>query len=392
LDRDPNTGKRRQKWITVKGTKKEAERELNRLLVEADRGMVGAAPAMTSADFLAQWLKEHAEPNLSPKTYARYSGLVRLNIAPYIGRVRLDRLQPSHLLKLQAELREAPRNDGRPGKLSPTTRLHAHRVLHTALEYAVRWKLIPSNPAASVDGPSQAKREMRYFEPEQALAVLEAAEAEGPKWHAFFAVEMTTGLRLGEMIGLRWRDVNLNNGTLVVRQTIQRVPGVGRVTKAPKTDSSRRPVALGADVIALLRKHRAAQNELRLAAGAAWPDNDLVFPSDLGTPVEDNIIRKIFRRVCRRAGVEPIRFHDLRHTSASLLLEGGVDMKVISERLGHSSIRVTADLYSHVSARLQKSAADTIEGMLRRPKPADSADGGAPAPIALAMPAAAESR
>jgi len=166
----------------------------------------------------------------------------------------------------------------------------------------VKWRLIPVNPAAAVDPPSPARGEMRTFDAQQATAVLEVAAAEGVRWQAFFAVAMTTGLRLGELIGLRWQDVDLTRGTLAVRRTIQRLPKVGVMVKEPKTAGSRRPVALGADVIALLGQHRAAQDEVRRALGTAWQEGDLVFPGDDGSPIGYWPTRQAFGRICARAG------------------------------------------------------------------------------------------
>ncbi len=206
---------------------------------------------------------------------------------------------------------------------------------------------------------------MKLFDVQQAQASLAASEAEGVKWRAFFTLAITTGLRLGEVLGLRWVDVDLDARVLRVQQNIQRVKGQGLIAMAPKTGGSRRPVDLGQDVVALLRKHRADQTAQRLQMGPLWKDQGLVFPSETGSPLEPSRVHRVFTRTCEAAGVPRIRPYDLRHTAATLMGGNQVPLKVISERLGHSDVSLTLRTYSHVFPTLQASAADTMDCLLR---------------------------
>lgn len=363
LEPDPVTGKRRQKWETFHGTKKEAEKELTRLLSLVDQNKLEADARMTLVQFLERWLIDYAASR-APSTYRRYQQLVRNQVAPHLGNVRLDRLTPSHLVRLFTTLRDSDRLDGR-GKLSSQTQMHTYRMLHTALECARKWRILSYNPMEDVEPPTVSRPEMRTFTVEQAKSFLDASVAEGLKWQAFFTLALMGGLRMGELKGLRWQDIDLDAATLKVQQSTSRVTGVGRITRQPKTAGSRRPIALGEDIIGLLRRYKAEQNTERLALGPLWKDHNLVFPSQVGTPLEDKRIREVFFRICDAAGVPRLRPYDLRHTSASLLLAAGVHVKVVSERLGHSSVNLTLSTYSHTLPTLHKDAARTLEKMLK---------------------------
>jgi integrase len=242
---------------------------------------------------------------------------------------------------------------------------HAYRILHTALECAVSWKLIPSNPAERVKAPKVESTQRPTFSVDQAKALLSAAAASGTKWHAVFHLAITTGLRPGEMMGLRWADVDLAAGILRVQQASQRVRRVGRITKAPKSATGRRTVDLGSDVIALLYRHRVEQNTTRLQMGPLWKDSDLVFPSEVGTPLEPTRVHKVFTKLCSEAHVPRIRPYDLRHTSASLALADGHSLKVVQERLGHTSASLTLATYAHVLPTTHGAVAEGVDTMLR---------------------------
>lgn len=215
-----------------------------------------------------------------------------------------------------------------------------------------------------VEAPRVARSEMRTFTSEQARTFLDASVGEGLKWQTFFTLALMEGLRIGELKGLRWLDVDLDTATLRMQRTTSRVIGMGLVTRQPKTAGSRRPIALGEEIVALLRHHKVEQNAERLALGPLWQDHNLVLPSQVGTALEDKRIREVFFRICDSAGVPRLRPYDLRHTSASLLLAAGVHVKVVSERLGHSSINLTLSTYSHTLPTLHKDAANTLERLL----------------------------
>lgn len=365
LGKDPATGIYKRKWETVHGTRREAEKRLAELLVELDRGTLSVSPKMTVATYLEQWLHDYVKPNLSATTYDRYRIVVQHQIVPYIGTLQLDKLKPAHLAHLLARLNEAPRSDGKPGTLATGTLQKVMTVLQSALRSAVKWQLISSNPATKIDKPSGTSPEMRAFTVEQAAAFLQAAKNADPQWHAFFTVAITTGLRLGELLGLRWSDLDLTHHMLRVAQTVQYPRGQGWIVKPPKTAMSRRQVVLGPDVTAILTTQKAGQNERRLLLGAEWHDHDLVFTSRYGEPLRKKAIYMAFERICALAGVPRIRIHDLRHTSATIMLVAGVHPKIVSERLGHSDISTTLKIYSHLTATLQQAAAETIDTLLR---------------------------
>ena len=364
LEPDPTTGERRVKRETLHGSKKDAEVRLTEMLSLADQRMLGVDAKTTAGDYLDRWLDDYAKAK-APKTYQRYQEIVTNWLKPYLGNKKLTKLTTADIVHLVAKLREAPRRDRKPGKLSPQSVKHALRCLHIALACAVKWQLIPRNPADGVDAPSAPRIEMRTFDVDQAQRFLAATGAEGLKWTAFFTVSMTTGLRLGEIIGLRWVDVDLDRGVLRVQQAIQRLNKVGIIVKPPKTAGSRRPIAIGADVVSLVRKHRVSQAATRLQMGPIWKESGLVFPSETGSPLCDKTIRTVFTRTCERAGVPRIRLYDLRHTAASLLLAGGTHPKIVAERLGHSTVNLTLNTYSHVLPTLQADAAETMDRLLR---------------------------
>lgn len=360
----PENGRRRQKWETFHGTKREAERRLTELLALVDQRKLGADTKMTLAAFLERWLQDYASAK-APKTCERYRQLVRNQIVPHLGDVRLDKLTPSHIVRLLAILREAPKGNRREGTLSPQTLRHVYTCLHVALGCAVKWQLLAVNPADAVDAPPLHRLEMRTFTVEQARDFLAAAAEEGAKWHAYFYLAITAGLRTAELKGLRWQDVDLDKGAINVQRTIQRVSRIGRVVRQPKTAGSRRPVPLDGTAVALLRRHRAEQAAYRLQMGPLWQDQGLVFASEVGTAIEDCRIHKVFTRVCHLAGVPRIRPYDLRHCCATFLLAAGVHPKVVAERLGHSSVNLTLTTYSHVLPTLQQDAAETLGRLLK---------------------------
>jgi integrase len=280
-----------------------------------------------------------------------------VHLIPTLGRVRLTDLQPQHLRALYA--------DRLAKGLSATTVGHIHAVLHSALKGAERDGLVPRNVAALVSRPRVVRREMKTLSPDETRAFVQAAS--GDRLEAFYIVAVTTGMRLGELLALRWRDLELDASRLSVCATLQRT-GQGFEFAETKTPQSRRRVALGSTAVAALRRHRAVQNAERLAAGPAWQDHDLVFANEVGGPLDgSNLQRRSFLPLLKRVALPRIRFHDLRHTAATLLLGRGVHPKVVSEMLGHSQIGVTLDLYSHVTPTMQRDATAAVDAILTGP-------------------------
>ncbi|MGK2964451.1 MAG: tyrosine-type recombinase/integrase, partial [Tepidiformaceae bacterium] len=267
------------------------------------------------------------------------------------GKVKLGAVTPQHLQALYNKLL------GRG--LSPASVVRTHAILHSALKQAMRWNLIPRNPAEAARPPAMTRPEMRYLDRTQVQLLLETAT--DPTMRALYSVAATAGLRRGEIVGLRWSDIDLERRVLTVQRTAHRVRGMGIVFGEPKTRAGRRSVRLSAVSVAYLRTHRAAQNEHRLRIGPAWNDNDLVFTSAVGTPIEEARVTRLFQRDLDRAGLPRIRMHDLRHTAATLLIEEGVNMKAVQAALGHATIGITMDTYAHVTPAMQDSVAEAMD-------------------------------
>jgi integrase len=357
------TGRRQRVTATVAGSKRDAQRRLTELLAQADQQRLGATPRMTLAEYLDVWLRDYTATK-APKTQRVYRDLVR-HVVPRLGSVPIGRLTPSHLVGLFSALREVPRHDGN-GTLALTTVHAVYRVLRTALNTAVRWQLLTRSPLDGVDPPSVPRQEMKCFDAHQARRFLAAADEEGTRWGALFTVLLQTGCRPGELKALRWEDLDLATGRLYIRRHVQRLPGHGFVVGDTKTASGRRALTLGPDVVGLLRRHRAEQAECRLRAGPLWHNLGLVFPSEVGGYLEAARVTRVFRRICDRANLPRIRLYDLRHTSATLLLASGVDLKTVSERLGHTDATLVLTTYGHTLPGAQEAASRTLEELLKR--------------------------
>ncbi len=331
-------------------TRQDVARKLIEVFRDRDRGLPIVAERQTLAQYLVSWLDAKAH-QLDVATQERYGQLIRLHILPVLGKAALTKLNAQQVQALYA-------NKISEG-LSARTVRQLHVVLKSALKSAVRLGIVQFNVCERVDPPRPSRSELHPLTPEQAQAFLRATH--GDRLEALFVLAVHTGMRQGELLGLRWSDVILDSATLQVRGTLQRVPGHKRI-KDPKTASSRRRVTLSAQAVEALRAHRTRQLAERIALGPEWSDEDLVFPGPSGHPLNyRGMTDDHFKRALRRADVPEIRFHDLRHTCATLLLLGGVHPKIVSEMLGHSTISITLDTYSHVLPTMQRDAAATLE-------------------------------
>jgi integrase len=360
---DPVTGERMRKFVSVKGTRRDAERALTEAIHRQNTGLDIDYAKLSVAEYLNRWLKDYAATNVSTATLVRYNGIVANHLAPAIGRIQLGDLRPAHIQRAYAEdLSVQGRKDRRAGGLSARTVLQHHRVLREALAHAVRWQLIARNPADAVAPPKPARHEMRVLNREEAQALL--ATATGDPLFTLIHVALATAARLGELLALRWSDMDAQTGTLRIVRTAQRLPGQGIVFHTPKTHRSIRPIALSPVTLRILKTHRVAQAEDRLAVGSSYDNDDLVFANALGRPLDGTAVTKRFQRLAVRAELGHLRFHDLRHTAATLMLSAGTHVKVVSERLGHATINITLDTYSHVLPDMQRDAAIALDALL----------------------------
>lgn len=354
LGRDRDTGKRRQRWHSGFKTRKDAERQLAEIVTQLERGTYVAPSKENLESFLRGWLAS-SKSTLRPNSWAAYESAVRLHVIPRIGHVRLQEVSPGLLNSLYAGLLtggDMRRKNG--GGLSPTTVGFVHTVLGRAMKDAVRWGHLSRNPAALSSPPRKERPQLAAWSSEEARTFLRAAAADllQPVWY----LALATGMRRSELLGLRWVDVDLAASQLSVTQVLTSFGGKATVRLGPpKTTSSRRRIALDADTVGVLRRH-----SLRSVPN----DRDLVFTESDGSPIYPQNLSQRFEAAVRRAGVRPIRFHDLRHTHATLALQAGINPKVVQERLGHSSIAMTLDVYSHVTPSMQEEAAERIGALI----------------------------
>jgi len=341
------SGKRKRKYLYGE-TRAEVANQLTRVLNEKVQGLPVAVERQTVAQFLTGWL-DSAQPSIRPRTFERFEGIVRLHIIPTLGRFRLDRLRAQHV---QALLNRK----GREG-LSAQSVKHIRTVLSIALNRAVKWNMIGRNVAALTDAPKIEREPVATLSLEEARKLLDAAS--GDRLEGLLSVALAVGLRRGEALGLSWSDVDLDAGVIRVSHSLQRVGGRLQLV-APKTSQSRRSIAIPEVVVKALRRHRARQSEDRLAAGSGWQDSGLIFTSRVGTPIEPRNMIRAFKGLLKKAGLPAARFHDLRHTAASILLAQGVHPRAVMEILGHSRISLTMDTYSHVMPSVLREAADKM--------------------------------
>ncbi len=336
----------RKRHYVYGATRAEAQAKLDDIRQRVRGGQPAKDASGTLGAYLERWLREGLTEH-KPTTRDNYATMIRKHINPAIGGVRLDRLSP---LDVQGLV-----NAKRSTHSASTVRL-IFAVLHRALEQAVEWELMARNPAAKVKRPRPGAPHERFLTTAEASTLLDAAR--GSRMYALVAVALAIGLRRGEALALRWADVDLDGGSITVRRTLSRVGGELLFT-TPKSGKSR-TVPLPAPSLRALREHRQALLAERMSLGPAWEDNDLVFPSRLGTPAEPRNVLREFHALVARAGIPAARFHTLRHSCGALLVAQGVHLQVVAEILGHSDIRITSAVYAHVGEQLQRDAAERM--------------------------------
>jgi integrase len=366
LGTDPATGKRRIATQTVRGARKEAERELRRLLHSLDIGEHVDPNRITVREWLATWF-DTVRAEVAPKTHERYGDIVNHFLAPMLGNLQLAKLAPVHIQEAYNGWAVAGRRDGKEGGLSPRTRRHIHRILSAALGRAIEQQLITRNPCDAFRKrlPKVERREMTTLSVDQAQRLFAAIRHTRVYWPVLIA--LATGARRGEILALRWRNVDLDRGDLRVVESLEQTKS-GLRFKAPKNEKAR-AITIPAFAIEELRRLKREQAEELLGLGVRQNGDTLLCARADGEAMQPRSLTHEFTRLVIRAKDLPrVRFHDLRHSHATQLLLAGVHPKVAQERLGHSTISVTLDLYSHVTATMQEEAAAKLDASFRGAK------------------------
>jgi integrase len=357
--RDPETGERKRRWHSFTGTKREAQVECARLLTEQKAGTAVDPSRTTVAAFLERWL-EHMQSQVSPRSHERYAELCRKNLAPLLGNLKLTKLQPAHISTAYAKALTSGRRDG-SGGLSARTVTHMHRVLRQALQQAVQWQMLSRNPADACKPPKIERKPMRTYDLAQTAELLAAMR--GTRFFIPVVLGALCGLRRGEIAALRWGQVDLDKGQLAVVQSAEQTRSGVRY-KEPKSGRTR-TIALSATVVEELRAHRIRQAQELLRLGLRSTDASFVCAREDGQPLQPLTLTHDWGRKLSKTALPRIRFHDLRHAHATHLLSSGVRPKVASERLGHSKVGITLDLYSHVLPGMQEDAVARVDDALR---------------------------
>jgi integrase len=337
-------------------TKEEARANKRQAMADADQGLVFDAENLKVGEYLDRWLLDSVLDTVRQRTYERYESIVRVHIKPALERVKLKALTPNHVRGLYRQKLDSG--------LAPRSVNYIHVTLHKALSQAVSDGLVPRN-AANVKAPRPEKPEIKPLSPDQSRKLIATAHEIGDRFEALYVLALHSGLREGELLGLRWDDVDLTGttATLQVRRTLSETR-TGHIFEKPKNGNGR-SVRCSQKATEAIRTPRACQNEERLRVGSLWQDNGLVFPTTTGTTMSGtNLLGRHFKPLLKRAGLPPIRLHDLRHTCATILLVAGKHPKYVQELLGHASISITLDTYSHVIEGMDGGLAEAMDEAL----------------------------
>ena len=354
--RDPATGKRRRKWHSFIGTKRKAQDECARLISSLQGGTYLEPAKATVRQFLDRWL-EHIKPRVSPRTHERYGEIVRKNLNPLLGAVVLTKLRPMQISDAYAKALSSGRRNGKGG-LAPSTVRYLHVILKASMRQAVRWQMLARNPVDAVDPPKIERGTMRTYDLAQTADLIDATR--GTRMTITVILAVLCGLRRGEIAALRWRNINLDVAQLAVTESAEQTRAGVRYKK-PKSGKGR-TVALSARVVSELRSHRVQQAQELLKLGVPLTDDAFVVAQADGCPLQPRTITHKWHQLLANNKTLPrIRFHDLRHAHATHMLSSGVHPKIASERLGHSKVGITMDLYSHVMPGMQEDAAARVD-------------------------------
>ena len=365
---------RHQKTVHCKN-KSEAQTELAKFLTQVESGLVVDGSVPTFAQFVEIWTRDYALKELAPSTYYRYKRMLETRITPYFGHYKLDKIRPTDimrfydLLEQDTQLVRKKNNNGKKTRkpLSQKTILEHHRLLSAMLHKAVYWQLIISNPAERVQPPKTKKPIRPHYDEDQTRILvdnLEKLTGNNIKYRVAILLDIFTGARLGELVGLEWNDIDLKNGIININKSSQYLSQKGVFTKSPKTESSIRDVLIPDFIVSLLEEYKLWYEEQKLICGDFWYESDRLFVQDNGKPIHPSTISKWFEKFVKQIGLPVINFHGLRHTNATLLIAQQVDVATVSARLGHAQITTTYNFYVHPLKSHNKMAGNVLENLL----------------------------
>ena len=360
---------------TVHGTKKDAQVELAKFVTEVQNGLVVDGKSLKFSEFTEIWKRDYGSKELAPSTYKRYCRMLETRLLPYFGHFYINKIRPTDIMKFYDLLekdtllvRKKGNNGSKTKKpLSGKTILEHHRLLRAMLHRAVYWQLIVANPAERVQPPKARKPKRKSYDDEQTKILLENLEllpSEDAKYKVAIILTVFTGVRLGELMGLEWQDVDFKNGILSINRSSQYLADMGVFTKVPKTESSIREIAIPEFIISLLEEYKLWYEEQKSIYGELWTNSDRLFVQADGKPMHPSTISKWFVRYVAQIGLPVINFHGLRHTNASLLVAQNIDIAIISARLGHAQISTTLNFYVHPLLSHNRKAGYALENLL----------------------------
>ena len=360
---------------TVHGTKKDVEVELAKFVTEVQNGLIIDGKSLKFSEFTEIWKRDYGSKELAPSTYKRYCRILETRLLPYFGHFYINKIRPTDIMKFydllekDTQLVRKKGNNGSKTKkpLSGKTILEHHRLLRAMLHKAVYWQLIVTNPAERVQPPKARKPKRRSYDDEQTKILLENLELlpnEDTKYKVAIILTVFTGVRLGELMGLEWQDVDFKNGIISINRSSQYLADMGVFTKVPKTESSIREIAIPEFIISLLEEYNLWYEEQKSICGELWTNSDRLFVQADGKPMHPSTISKWFVKYVGQIGLPVINFHGLRHTNASLLVAQNIDIAVISARLGHAQISTTLDFYVHPLLSHNRKAGYALENLL----------------------------
>lgn len=363
-------GRQIVKTKTIKATSdREANKEYNIFAAEVQQGTLTHIGKYKLAEFAQTWFQDYCKKNLAPKTQSSYQNHLEKRIIPALGHIDMNKLRPQHIMKFVDHLQENGRRmDGKDGLLSGESILYCFRVLSSMLQDAVQWQIIVSNPCTRVKPPKAGHTEIELLNEEDLARMLQFLIDEPLKYRTIVMLAIDSGLRLGELMGLKWVDIDFEKGTLSVNKSNQALSGKGVFTKDPKNKSSVRRIALSDSLIDLLKLYKKEQIEQKFMLANKWVDEGWLFTKWNGLPMFPTTPSQWFRKFLKRHGLPHMRFHALRHLSATLLIGLGVPLKNVSSRLGHADIRTTANIYGTALQSVDRQAANKMDQYYQKVK------------------------